>query len=93
MGKKLGPSAEKGRPTIPLRLAMYWTAFSVLHKRRQFAYTGPQPLSIPQIESYARLSFIYGPRYFSRLLRFVAAMDDVYLANFFKKQKSEGDLK
>lgn len=90
MGKSLGTSAGSGRPAIPKRLQIYWSAFATLHKRRQFAYSGPQPLSLTDIQSYINLCFGYDSSYNPKLVRFVSAMDDAYLTNFFEKQSSKG---
>lgn len=89
-GKKLGESAQEGRPEIPQRLFIYWSAFIALHRRRQFAHMGPQPLSFSDIQSYITLCFNHqgSLNYRSRFIRFITAMDDAYLTDVVERQKS-----
>lgn len=42
------------------------------------------------IQSYINLCFEYDSSYNSKLVRFVSAMDDAYLADFFEKQSKKG---
>lgn len=91
-GKDLGKSAKQGRPEIPQRLYIYWSAFAALHRRRQFAHMGPQPLSFTDIQAYLTLCFNHrnSVTYRTRFIRFISAMDDAYLTDVSEKQMAKG---
>ncbi len=84
-------SVNEGRPELKKRLFLYWKAFAALHRRRQFAHMGPQPISYTDIQAYLALCFSPNKAdYRARFIRFISAMDDAYLADFFDKQKNKG---
>ena len=52
---------------------------------------GPQPLSFTEIQAYLTLCFNHDSgTYRARFIRFVSAMDDAYLVDFFEGQKNKG---
>ena len=90
-GKKLGEAVSQGRPELPKRLILYWSAFASLHRRRQLAYMGPQPISFTDMQAYLTLCFNHdSAAYRARFIRFISAMDDAYLADFSENQKNKG---
>lgn len=93
MGAELGTGAAESRPNIPYRLQPYWSSFVYLHKRRQWFEGGPQPISMEAVKSYVDLGFRVAPEQIRRFLRFVDALDDVFLSNYAEGQKNKNKPK
>ena len=52
---------------------------------------GPQPFSFTDMQAYLTLCFNHdSAKYRARFIRFISAMDDAYLIDFFDKQKNKG---
>ena len=72
---------------MPPRLIPYWNAFIDLSKRRDKTETGyPKPIKYQEMQSYISLKFNREAPQVRRLLLFVEALDDAYLADFSEKQ-------
>lgn len=88
-GKQLGKRASS-RPQLLPHLSIYWRAFNRLHGRRRFdGMAGPQPIPYSEMESFIRLQFQMEWDQVNRLIRYIEAMDDVYLADYAAKQEAK----
>lgn len=89
MGVELGENASKRRVRVKPRLLLYWRGFVYLHRRRQWFDGGAQPITMGAIASYIQVSSLGGQEQDRRFLKFVDALDDVFLTHVAEEQKQK----
>lgn len=65
---------------------MHWHCFQALNRRRLINDSGPQPITVAELVAYADLMHIRDLDDREDLLRFVGAMDQVFLEDAYKKR-------
>ncbi len=60
-----------------------------MNERRQVGANGPQPISVEAILAYAKLADRTSERNREYLMRFIPALDRIFLNNFYEKQAKE----
>lgn len=72
------------QPEVYPHLMWVWDAFCEIEKSRQYGFGHPQPISLHEIESYARLNSITGED-LQELLTYVRFLDQSFIAWHRKK--------
>ncbi|TFH65747.1 MAG: hypothetical protein E4G91_01320 [Candidatus Zixiibacteriota bacterium] len=67
---------------LPL-LSEEWDAFATLDKARQHGFSGPQPITLTEIEAFCRLN---DPPDRDQLIKYIQKLDEAYLRWYVKKQ-------
>lgn len=94
--KALEREAERGRsipalenrPDLEPHLIWVWEAYSTLDKSRQWGAGFPQPISLVELESYARLNRIRRAEV-DELIRTVQHLDACYLERMAQRKKGQ----
>ena len=78
-------------PDVPLFAEWLWVAYARLARRRQHTSAGPQPVTMTDIEAYARYHELVSTFERRALMEVVTALDDVYLDHVRKESKKSRD--
>lgn len=80
------PQGLLEKPALRHDVKDYWEGFWILHNSRGVGFSGPNPISVSEVQAY--LCLIEEDRMSERLriLRIVQSMDSAYLSHVAKKQ-------
>lgn len=68
-----------------------WEAFSELNYRRGVSMAGPVPITMSDIEAYARFRAISAPYERDRFLLYIRVLDQEWMTNHYSEKKKRGD--
>lgn len=88
-GKKRPEKPQEQAPLLFPDMHWVWASFCFLSDRRGVSANGPVPITMEAMNAYCQLTKRRGERDVEMLLRFVPALDRVYLHDFYEKQRKE----
>jgi len=74
-------------PEVPLHAEWLWIAYTRLSRRRMTTSAGAQPISMSEIEAYARYYDISARSDREALVEVITALDDVFMEHQRKEMK------
>jgi hypothetical protein len=77
------------RPELHKDLRWIWEAFVYLDRRRPPGFSAPCAIPPSEIKAYCDLLSVWGSEEREDLLRFIAVLDDEFLADASEKRKRE----
>ena len=78
-------------PELLPHLHWVWEAFSELNYRRGLSMSGPVPITMADIEAYARYRGIFSIYERDRLLIYLRCLDQEWMTNHYDEQKKRSD--
>lgn len=84
------PTLEEEPELLP-HLHWVWEAFSELNYRRGVSMSGPIPISMSDIEAYARFRGINSLAERDRLLNYLRILDQEWMTHHYDEKKKRGD--
>lgn len=76
-------------PEVTPAARPFWDAFELLSGQRTRSSEGPNPISFADIAGFAQLTKITDPDEIEDLVSVVVHLDQMYLADAFKKRKTK----
>lgn len=78
-------------PKLFSHLNWVWEAFGELNYRRGVSMSGPVPITMMDIEAYARFRGIASAIERDRLLHYLRVLDQEWMTNHYTEQKKRGE--
>jgi len=82
--------ALENKPTLPLYLIEYISAFEILNDRRSHSGFGPLPIQLSEIKAYLD---IFSTDDVERFIRHVSSLDNKWLEIALKREDEDGGQK